>query len=164
MHKEVIKRQGNTFLIVVGLIVLVFIFMSILEEMVAGQYRLVVDIVSLVLFTILAFIILKYMVAEFKYMLIDTDLIFQRILGNRELVVLDVNLEDILIIAPAGSDTLKQYGKIDKTYNLCSLSFRKGKYCGIFKENGKKYRFIFEPSLKLIKLLKRSIPEKVFDA
>ncbi|WHH57083.1 hypothetical protein [Petroclostridium sp. X23] len=165
MHKEIVKRQGNTVLIVIGLIILVFICMSILNEIiVVSKYSSVVDLVGVGILTAFAYFVMRYMVVDYKYTLIDTDLIFQRIIGNRETVVLDVNIEDIVVLAPASNKALlKKQGRIDKTYRLCVTLVGKNKYFGIFEKEGKNYKVIFEPSEKLIKLVKKSIPDKVID-
>ncbi|MDK2811585.1 MAG: hypothetical protein PWR27_2294 [Petroclostridium sp.] len=164
MHKEVVKRQGNTFLTVIGLVVLVFACMSILDAILAvSKYSFIIDLISIGIITAFGYMVLRYMVIDFKYLLIDTDLIFQKVLGNRETVVLNINTEDVVIIAPITSKALKNIDKVEKTYNLCATLFGKRKYCGIFAKDGKNYKIVFEPSEKLIKLLKRSIPDKVIE-
>ncbi len=163
MYREVVKRKGNTVLTVIGLVVFVFIGMSILDSIPITRYRLVVDIFAICFFAYIVYLVIKYKVADFRYVLIDTDLIFQKILGRYETVALNVNVADILMIAPKDSSDLEQYDKIEKTYNLPGLLIGKNKYCGIFKKDNKYYRFVFLPSDKLIDLLKRSIPKKVLD-
>ena len=163
MHKEIVKRQGNTVLIIVGLIVLIFICMTVLENISIEKYGSIVDMTAVGLLTFLVFVVLRYKIVDFKYVLIDKDLIFRKLLGNNETVLLNVNIADILMIAPVGSKAFKQYRRVEKTYRLNASLFGKNKYCGIFNRDGKYYKFTFEPSAKLVKLLKRSIPDKVFE-
>lgn len=163
MYKEIVKREGNTVLMIIGLIVLVFTCMSILDSIPIQKYEIVVDLVSVCLVTFVAFVVLMRKVVDYKYMLIDSDLIFYRILGSRETAVLNVNLGDIKIIAPVGSEQLKKWRKADKKYNLSTSILGRNQYCGVFCKNGKTCKFLFQPSEKLIKLLSRDISDKIFE-
>ncbi|NLY42749.1 MAG: hypothetical protein GX066_02025 [Clostridiaceae bacterium] len=161
MYKETVKREGNSFLMAIGLVVLLFVFMSILDPVfsILFRYRIIADLIKLALFVICGYVVLRYFVAYFEYTIIDTDLIFHKIIGNRETVVLGVNTKDIRIIAPLSSSAIKKYGTAGK-YDVSITLFGRNKYCVIFERQGKNYKLIIEPSESFIQALKKSIPDK----
>ena len=161
MHREVVKREGNTFLLVVALIVIIFLCMSILDYFMISNYRLIVDLVAVAVLTTIALMIIKYKIVEYQYVLIDEDIIFHRILGKKDTVVLSIKKENILVIAPITSEQLQKWTKVDKCYKLTTSFSNKNKYCGIFCKDGQYFKAIFEPSEKLLKMLEKSMPDSM---
>ena len=162
MYKEVVKRQGNTGIISILLVVFIFVFMSILDTLFARfKYLIIGDLIMLLLFIILGYIVLQYFVAYFEYTLADTDLIFSKIIGRRETVVLHVNMQNVLMIAPLSSSVIEKY-KTTRTYDVSIAFSGNKKYCMIVENHGKLCKLIFEPSKKFIQILKDNLPDKVF--
>ncbi len=158
MHREVVKREGNTFLLVVALIVIIFVCMSILDYIEVSNYRLVVELIAIAVLTVIASMVIKYKIIEYQYVLIDEEFIAHRILGRKDTVVFSVKKENIVEIAPITSEQLHKWSKIDKCYKLTTSFGNKNKYYGVFCKDGQYFKAIFEPSEKLLVLLEKSMP------
>ena len=161
MYREMVKREGNTVLFIIALVVGVLVCLGILANIPIPHYAFLVHVLAVFVLLVVAFLLFKYKISETRYVMIDSDLIIQRVLGHNESVLASINLDQILIIAPMGSKSLKPYSKVNKIYRLCGSFLAKCKYCGVFTQNGVQCKFIFEPSPKLLSLLKRNLPEKV---
>lgn len=128
---------------------------NFLPKTIAGIASVIILIFSAVFISYL----LNRKLAQYTYILIEDELIFYKQLGKRENKVLNVKIYDLDWIKPI--DQLAKKEKIKKVYPLsCSL---KGEdiFVGQFKENGKVYRFIFQPNDGLHKAIKRQMkPQK----
>jgi hypothetical protein len=115
------------------------------------QYRIFFEIGNLIIVCIIAGFILRYKIVDFEYIIKDDIFYIKRIMGRREVLLLEIPIKNIKYI---GRDnvTVKKYS-INKRYNF-RASFRKlNVYHCIYKEHNLYYLVEFEPSEKLISII-----------
>lgn len=112
---------------------------------------LFIDAVLLALVLRIAYEIVYLSRLRYKYMLIDKELIFEKIVGNSRKVVLSINTKDIEAIK--GISEGRKYKNIDRTYKFLCSPCRSKIYCCIVNHDGKKIRSYFQPSEELLKKL-----------
>lgn len=100
-----------------------------------------------------AFIILK-LLSYYAYSFVDESIIFERIIGKRVDYLLRVNLKELLFIKPYNKKELK---KVYHTYKYYYYNDKEGLYYGEFDRNGKRYRIVFKPSERMLRILSSKI-------
>lgn len=113
----------------------------------SGIASIIVLFTALTVFTFLAY---RYL-ATYTYILDEDDLIFEKGIGDKKKTVLTVNIDEVEWIKPY--NTVSKNEKIKKTYKFI-YNKDDDLYVGQFKKYGKKYRFIFEPSPRMVKALR----------
>ena len=100
---------------------------------------------------------------EYEYLFADGGLSVDRILGKaRRKKVLECEREEVMVVAPADSYSLKNYEKAGMKVVNCS-SCRPGSrpYALIFQKGPDTTKVILEPNEKMLGAMKRSLPRKV---
>jgi len=95
---------------------------------------------------------------EYRYTLIAHELIFEKMVGGKEKPVLQIDLRHILEFG-----LVKQYPhnrKIDRTYRFTFQRNSSKAYFLLYEEGNKINRIIFEPSEKLIAIIKRNMQNR----
>lgn len=100
---------------------------------------------------------------EYEYVFVDGQIDFDRIIGKaKRKTVLRIDLEQVEIVAPMGSHALDSF-----TYTqLLNKDFSSGDknvkpYIIIGSVEDKKYRITFEPSEKMLAMMKQKSPRKI---
>jgi hypothetical protein len=100
---------------------------------------------------------------EYEYIFVDGQLDFDRISGKaKRKTMLRIDLEDAEIVAPEGSHALDSYTK----QQLIKKDFTSGDkaskpYIIIASVNSKRYWISFEPSEKMLSMMKQKTPRKI---
>ncbi|MDD3840438.1 MAG: hypothetical protein PHP06_07655 [Clostridia bacterium] len=164
MYRETLKQSKTSFfnsvLFIFLLIVGLMVFMGILNFL--NRYIGIpfLSYIYLAFVVYLGWYIINKIIVEFRYTLIENDLIFEKQIGNNPKRVLTINLKDVKMIAPVKSHKhIKDNAK--KIFKLTPSPRSQKAYFGIFKHDGVESKFIFEPTDQMVKLLKRQIPNKV---
>lgn len=90
---------------------------------------------------------------SYEYMLIDRELIFERVANGRRRAVLSIDLKHVDSLDLAGEEGA--CGDMDKTYKFLCCPMRDSRvYCCIANQRGKRIRAYFEPSGALVAKLK----------
>lgn len=152
--KEVVEKKQKPFwqilFFILAGVVLVNILITacnLLGEKYAGIASVVILITSII---ICSRIIIKYL-SSYRYRYVDDVLVFERIIGKKTKIVLQISIDEI--------DSIKPYEEVEKaedvryTYKfICDKQYNNF-YVGEFTKNYKKYRFIFKPSQRFINLI-----------
>lgn len=100
---------------------------------------------------------------EYEYVYVDGQIDFDRITGKaKRKTALRIDMEQVEIIAPEGSHALDGY----KNMTLENKDFTSGDksvkpYIIIGKVSGKTYRIAFEPTEKMLTMMKQKSPRKI---
>ncbi|GMQ64800.1 hypothetical protein [Vallitalea maricola] len=157
MHQEITKREKISplkmlvFIIIGAILLILFNFLGNTLKLNTS----IIDGLTLIIATILSYIIIKKYITSYKYMLIENDLIIQEITGSKEKILVNINTNQIKKIKPITSrdyanDKKQKYNKKKKlNKNLKNLDIY---YC-IYEEDDKLNLFEIQPSEELINLL-----------
>jgi hypothetical protein len=151
-RKDDMTSMGIRALLVIGIVV------GILLMLLGGVF----GIAGVVLVVILIYLFPKLNV-EYEYVFVDGQLDFDRITGKaKRKTLLRVDMEQVEVVAPEGSHALDgftyvQYEKKDFT----SRDKASKPYVIIASVDEKKYRISFEPSEKMITMMKQKSPRKI---
>lgn len=156
MYKEIIKNERNPVLLILAMVGGVFLAFAILDLVV--RPAMVRDILLFLLLGYGIFFLARYYLCTYQYAVIGEDLIFHRVLHNREQLVLNISIADIIGLYPYGAKELEAYTSTKK-YSLCISKRRKQQYVAVFTVNGAPTRVVFEPTQKLVALLRQEIEE-----
>jgi hypothetical protein len=151
-RKDDMTSMGIRALLVIGIVV------GILLMLLGGVF----GIAGVVMVVILIYLFPKLNV-EYEYVFVDGQLDFDRITGKaKRKTLLRVDMEQVEVVAPEGSHALDgftyvQYEKKDFT----SRDKASKPYVIIASVDEKKYRISFEPSEKMITMMKQKSPRKI---
>jgi hypothetical protein len=151
-RKDDMTSMGIRALLVIGIVV------GILLMLLGGVF----GIAGVVIVVILIYLFPKLNV-EYEYVFVDGQLDFDRITGKaKRKTLLRVDMEQVEVVAPEGSHALDgftyvQYEKKDFT----SRDKASKPYVIIASVDDKKYRISFEPSEKMITMMKQKSPRKI---
>ena len=151
-RKDDAKNLALRALLVVGIIIGVLL-------MLMGSYF---GIGGIVLVVVLIWLFPKLNV-EYEYVFVDGQLDFDRITGkSRRKTMLRIDLENVEIVAPQGSHSLDGYSNTQLMNKDFSSNDKNNKpYIIIGNVGDKKYRIAFEPSEKMIMMMKQKSPRKI---
>lgn len=122
------------------------------------------------LFGILGIIIVVAMVflfprlnVEYEYVFVDGQIDFDRISGkSKRKTLLRIDMEQVDIIAPDGSHSLDSYNHIQCERKDFSSGDKNAKpYIIIATKENKKFRIAFEPTEKMLSMIKQKNPRKL---
>lgn len=157
MHQEITKREKISplkmliFIIIGTVLLILFNFIGSLLHLNAS----VMDGLTLVMATLLAYIIIKKYITSYKYMLIEDEFIIQEIIGSKEKTLIYINTNQIKKLQSITSsdyedDKKKKYFKRNKlNKHLKNIDIY---YC-IYEEDDKMNLLEIQPSRELLKLL-----------
>lgn len=121
-------------------------------------------VVPVVLIAVTVFVIPR-LNAEYEYIYADGQIDFDKISGNAgRKTKLRIDLDNCEVVAPVDSDAIRAY---DHNQNIVvndysSLSGDMSKvYAAICSKDGNMMKVLFEPSEKMVKLMKMKAPSKV---
>ncbi len=157
MYKEVVKNERNPILLILALVGSVFVAAAILDLLV--RHDMIRDILLFIVLAYLIFFLVRYYLCTYQYSIIGRDLIFRRILRGREQLILNVSMDNLVAFYPYGAKELEAY-KTAKKYTLCISKHHKQQYVGVFSINGAPVRIVFEPTSKLVSIIRQEIAEK----
>lgn len=157
MYKEIIKHERNPILLILAMVGAVFLAFGILDIVV--QPDMVRDILLFLLLAYGIFFLARYYLCTYEYAIIGDDLIFHRVLHNRQQLILNISISDIIGLYPYGAKELEAY-QSSKKYTLCISKRHKQQYVVVFTANGAPVRVVFEPTQKLVNVLHREIEER----
>lgn len=147
--KSTMLRGLMVFAIIVGVLLLML-----------GSYF---SIIGVILIAAMVFLFPKLNL-EYEYVFVDGQIDFDRITGgSKRKTILRIDLEQAEIIAPEGSHALDGY---NNNTQLEKKDFSSGDknvkpYIIIANQKEKKYRIAFEPSEKMLAMIKQKSPRKL---
>lgn len=116
-----------------------------------------------VVIIIVIFFLYPKLSVEYEYVFVDGQIDFDRITGKaKRKTILRIDLEQVEIIAPSNSPALNSYNHIQtEKKDFSSLSKDSNPYVIIASSGNKKLKIIFEPSEKMLGMIKKKSPRKL---
>ena len=157
MHQEITKKEKISplkmliFILIGTTILILFNFLCNLLQINIS----IVDGLTIIIATLLAYFIIKQYITSYKYMLIEDEFIIQEIIGSKERTLIYINTNQIkkigLIASKDYENDIKQkyFSRKKLNKNLKDIEIY---YC-IYEENDKLKLLEIQPSKELLKLL-----------
>ncbi len=151
-RKDTAATMGLRALMMIGVLVGLFL-------VVMGQILSYIGIAII----IAVFFLYPKLNVEYEYVFVDGQIDFDRITGkSRRKTILRIDFEQVEIMAPANSASLDSYNHIQtEKKDFSSLTKDSKPYVIIASADNKKLRIIFEPSEKMIAMMKQKSPRKI---
>ncbi len=151
-RKDDAKTMGLRVLLVIAVVV------GVLLMLLGGFF----GIAGIVLVVIAVWLFPKLSI-EYEYVFVDGQIDFDRITGkSRRKTMLRIDLEQAEIVAPEGSHALDGYTYIQVINKDFSSNTKEAKpYIIIASVEDKKYRISFEPTEKMLSMMKQKSPRKI---
>ncbi|HHU72639.1 MAG TPA: hypothetical protein GXZ21_11500 [Clostridiales bacterium] len=153
-----VKREENAASLALRSLVIFGMVVGVILMLIGGLF----SIVGIALVVVLGFLYPRLSV-EYEYVYVDGQLDFDRITGKaKRKTMLRVDFDQVEAVAPANSHSLDEYknGQFE-TKNFASGSKESKPYVVVAKVNDKRMKIFFEPSEKMVDLMKQKAPRKV---
>ena len=100
---------------------------------------------------------------EYEYVFVDGQIDFDRITGkSRRKTILRIDFDQVEIMAPLNSPVLDSYNHMQlEKKDFSSLSKDSKPYVIIANVDNKKMKIMFEPSEKMLAMIKQKSPRKI---
>lgn len=151
-RKDDIKSMGLRALLIVGVI------LGVLCLLLGGYF----GIAGIVLIVVTIWFYPKLNV-EYEYVFVDGQIDFDKISGkSKRKTMLRIDMEQVEIVAPQGSHALDGYTYVkleNKDFSSNDKNIKPYIIIATMKE--KKYRISFEPSEKMLAMMKQKGPRKI---
>ena len=134
--------------IIIGLFIMVF----------AGKF----GIIGVAMIVMVVFFFPKYNL-EYEYVFVDGQLDFDRIIGqSRRKTLIRIDLEQVDMVVPMNSPRLDQYQNMQvEKKDYSSGQKKENTYVILTKAKAKHLMIMFEPSEKMLRMMKQKSPRKV---
>ena len=157
---ERLKRHSKsiTWIVLSMILTVVILNYSITLTNYLDSSRNAVSFALVVAFGLIIFVVFKEMICFYEYKLSSKEVIFFRASRKHERQLLSVKYSSIELIDKYENITVNT--NIKKThYYLYDLD-RAGSHYFQYEENGNKYRVVFKPSERLLRILERKVDTK----
>ncbi|NLI61708.1 MAG: hypothetical protein GX375_09835 [Clostridiales bacterium] len=159
MYSEIVgptKDKGNSAIWTSFGLIVVLIAIVGLSNTVYKRYGINYSgYITVLLYTLIGVYVYKRKIMKYRYLLIKNELIFESLAGKRNREIIRVNLQSHLYFCPLDHEDKDKSAKYKSHY----LNFDKKSskaWVLAFKRGKKIHRIIFEPSGKLVELIKNS--------
>ncbi|MGI6707066.1 MAG: hypothetical protein ACOX6S_12830 [Clostridia bacterium] len=162
MYKETLKQPEvpayKNILYIVGLVLFLMAATGIANAIHQAYHAPYLSYPVFLLTIAIVFYILSRRMISYRYSLIQDELIFQRMIGKNERLLLHVQSHSMRDFGPISDYDRKKYaGKISRVYQY-TLKIPSNKvYYLIFEKDGRLCRVDFQPSPKLTGLLEKGL-------
>lgn len=161
--REVKTKKQKPFwmntLFVIATVVLVNYLITLCNRL-GEKYAGIASIGVLILSIIMFILVIMKLLNSYIYTLKDDNLIFEKSVGKRIDIILELNLDEIILIKPYAELKDKYTENVAHTYKLvCDNEYDKF-FFGEFERNDMRYRFIFKPSERLLRIINNKVNEK----
>jgi len=159
MYSEIIKpiddkkqsALGTTFGLVI-LLILIVGFSNFIYNRYGVTYA---GYITYLLYGLIGVYVYRKKIVRYRYSLVEDELIFESLAGKRSKEIMRVNLKKILYFCPLSHERLDKSTDY-KSYYIAHNKKSTKAWVLAFKSGNKIYRIIFEPSDKLVGLIKNS--------
>lgn len=151
-RKDTIVSVGLKLLMILGVIVGLFLIFL-------GQLFSIIGLVIVVL----VFFFYPKLDVEYEYVFVDGQLDFDKITGKaKRKNILRIDFERVEIMAPSNSHALDSYNNVQLVIkDFTSLNKDSKSYTIIANMENKKIKILFEPSEKMLTMIKQKSPRKL---
>lgn len=154
-----VKKKDNSLSKTIRVLLIAGIVVGVLIMFLGGLF----SILGVAIVAVLFFMFPKLKI-EYEYVYVDGQIDFDRISGKRK-TLLRIDMEQVEMIAPEGSHALDGFTHVQcETKDFSSGDKAVKPYIIIVNVKEKKYRIAFEPSEKMLTLMRQKSPRKVAQA
>ncbi|NLK26803.1 MAG: hypothetical protein GX306_00445 [Clostridiales bacterium] len=151
-----VKKQENAASMALRVLIIIGILLGVYFMMMGGFF----SIAGVALVVVLGFMFPRLQV-DYEYVYVDGQLDFDKIIGkSKRKTMLRIDFDQVDIMAPATSHALDQYTNVEKK-DYSSGAKDSKPYAIIVSQGDKKIKILFEPSDKMIDLIKQKAPRKI---
>jgi hypothetical protein len=153
-----VKRRDTMLTLGLRALMILGCVLGVLLMLLGGLF----SIVGVVIIAAIVFLFPKLNV-DYEYVFVDGQIDFDRITGKaRRKTILRIDMEQVEIVAQEGSHALDGYTYVQYEKKDFSSGDRSKKpYIIIANVEDKKYKIFFEPTEKMLTLMKQKSPRKV---
>lgn len=153
-----VKRKDTAAIMGLRILMFISIFVALFLFLLGRPF----SYISVVIIVLVFFFYPKLNV-EYEYVFVDGQLDFDRITANsKRKTVLRIDFEQVDIMAPYGSPALDSYNHLQlEKKDFSSLNKDSKPYTIIVSSDNKKMKILFEPSEKMVSMIKQKSPRKV---
>ena len=161
MYKELCKRNKPKFL---DISIIFFICFGLLYGFNWILYKTLkgssyADFFTIIFMAYLIYFIIRRYIMAYKYMIIEDELIIRRIIGAKEKVLVDININQIEQIKEEKTSRIKKSSiKRSTFWNNCK---NKSVLIITYIEDGNKNEFEFQPSDKMMTIISKRMTKKI---
>lgn len=157
MHSEIIESGKDSRLSVMlmsfGLVVILILIVG-LSNFAYNRYGISYSgYIAFLLYIVIGIYIYRKKIIKYQYTYNDNQIILESLAGKRSREIIRVNLDRTLYFCPLSYERTDKNTKYKNHYIMFSRHSLKA-WVLAFKENGKVHRIVFEPSDKLVELIK----------
>lgn len=151
-RKDTAATIGLRVLMIIGVLIGLFLMLS-------GQ---LFSYIGVVIIVVVVFFYPKLSV-EYEYVYVDGQIDFDKIIGKaKRKTLLRIDFDQVEIMAPINSPALDSYTHVQlEKKDYTSLDKGSKPYVIIASANNKKLRILFEPSEKMLAVIKHKNPRKL---
>lgn len=153
-----VKRQGTigTLFLKVALVVLCVLMVAISA---ATKSHIIMGIGAI--FVVAIFYLMPRLNVEYEYIFVDGQFDVDKIMGGaKRKNILRIDFEKVDVVAPEGSHGLDPFGNL-KEKNFTSMNREITPYIIVVEEGRQKVKIIFEPSEKMLEVMKSKYSRKI---
>jgi hypothetical protein len=153
-----VKRKDDAALIGLRALLIFGVAIGVVLVLLGGIFSMI----GVVLAAALVYLYPKLSI-EYEYVFVDGQIDFDRITGkSKRKTMLRIDMEQVEIVAPEGSHALDGYTYVQvQTKDFSSRDKNNKPYIIIAKVEDKTYRIAFEPSEKMLGMMKQKSPRKI---
>lgn len=160
LYKETVKAADKeskssmlmAFVIVLSIVVVVG-FCNFLYNRFGISYT---SYIAFILSIIIGIYVYRNKIREYRYSIIDDELIFEQIVGTKIKPITSVKLSRVLYFCPLEDEIKDKNKKWDQKYSLFFKKRASKIYVLAAKQGKKDIRIIFQPSDEMVKLIERA--------
>jgi len=153
-----VKKKQDLLTITYRVLLVLAVFVALYIASLKGVF----PIISVVMIAGVIFLFPRLNV-DYEYVFVDGQIDFDRIIAkSKRKTLLRVDMEQMEIVAPSGSHALDGYTHVQLvTQDFSSGNREKKTYIIIANVKERKCRIVFEPSEKMIDMMKQKSPRKI---
>lgn len=155
MYKEYVKTNKTTKIISAVIILSAIILMDILNRAIIFfnlPFRSIIQLVILAVMAAGVYMLIRNVISEYEYTVTDTEFVVKSSLGDNEKQIVHIPLGNISCIVRKKSNEAKK--SCDGIFNAKKSFSSPDIYICFFESDKKTYKLIFEPSEKLLSVIK----------
>ncbi|MDD3174338.1 MAG: DUF6106 family protein [Herbinix sp.] len=153
-----VKRKDTMSTLALRSLMIIGIVVGLICMFIGGVFQ----IAGIVLVVVLVFLFPRLNI-DYEYVFVDGQIDFDRIAGkSKRKTILRIDMEQVEIVAQEGSHALDGYTYAQyENKDFSSRDKSRKPYIIIANIEDKKYRILFEPSEKMLSLMKQKGPRKI---
>ncbi|MFU0800699.1 MAG: hypothetical protein ACFWUE_08585 [Xylanivirga thermophila] len=152
MYSEILKHENkNTFKFII-ILFLALVLLTVFSNYLYEKFHLVyITYTTFIVFVLVAIYVYRKKITNYRYIINDGSIIFQKVAGKRVVPMFSISFKDIIYFTALPTE--RDYDKVDKSIYALFDKNSKDAYVLVAKYDDKIYRVVFEPTAKFVDLI-----------